>query len=507
MSMDPNTEQMMADLLEYKKLVGMLEGNLEQKQNEIKALNDELKAIKLELEKMQKENNELNSKIIKSYHDINSLEDKHSAELENQKRDTDRMKEAYEEQLRKLSSYNPEEDKKRIEDRINSEYKVKLQQKDAQISDLESVINECKKNYEILKTEYQLYKTDAAKEISKNNEFHQKELAQMANKFELQSMQKNMDFDKETFKEIKNELDNSRKSIETLQNEIENLRREKEEISLKKNELEIAALKREDEDRFNNKLLSGENERLKSQIQSMQLGTETLNKNVNEKDENLNKLTEEKLELVNLLRERENDFSALQNDLTNLKNQFDKHEFEKARLAEKFEEEKKNSMIQNRTKEENYQRSIEQLEDDLKDAKKKFSDFYNKTKTDLQTTERDLALSNEENHNLRMQNTDLREYLEKLQKNYEELDDAYIRNSRELEDYKKQTNDLEQCYRNLQKKKYEMDKESRFKKKYEYYKEQCLKANQRHEIALSFLDSDLKQKIYDAWIQNDLAAE
>lgn len=504
---DSNSQQMFEELTQYKKLSSKLEIMLEEKQNEIKMLHKINQDLKEANEAIQKDCDDLNTKLLISYNDIKALEEKHDEEIETLKNDAKKKREVYEEQILKLSSNNPEETKRRITNQIEAKYKITLDHKDMEIEELRKEINQCKKELELLQSEYQTYKSNVTMELNLQKDAHQNELAQMLNKIEYQNIKDTSKFDKETFKEIRTELDNQRKINQTLTLELDNMKKEKENITLEKHELKMNLLKHTDESTYKSKEIIAENERLNIQLNALQNEKDQLSQTLNEKDEYINNITEEKLQYISLCNQKENDIASLELDLANLKNQFDKYLLETGYKLNKYEDEKTFTDNTYKQNEEKYKKTIEDLTEELNQTNNKLSDLNDKYKLDLQAIQKDLELEKEEKINLKSINTNLKDSLDNIQKNYKDLNDNFIVVTKDLNEYKEHNKDLEIGFRKLENKKNNYESDLKYKKKYLYYKTQCQKANKRHELALGLLDSELRQQIYDEWTKYDLIVD
>ena len=178
-------------------------------------------------------------KLIKSYTERNLLEKKYEAALEQERANLSKQSEIYKDKILKLSSYDPQNMKTKIENEIDLKYRHILNQKQLELDNLTQTVSDIKRNYDLLQTEYETFKSDALKEQSAQRALHQNEISDLLHKIEIQNEKVINNIDKETFRELKNELDASRKHVSDLTNELDVLRNEKEKITIERNELKL----------------------------------------------------------------------------------------------------------------------------------------------------------------------------------------------------------------------------------------------------------------------------
>ena len=249
------------EILEYKQKISNLENIIQQKEIEIsssKRLNEDLKKMN---ETLRKQINEENSKLIELRNELENKEKIYENEISRIKSENYKKEEIYKEQISKLSAYNPEGQRNKIQNEIEIKYKQLLLQKDNDLDDQQNTINELKRKYELLNSEHENFKNDAMRELNTLKEVHKNETNNLLNKFQIQNEKSSSNVDKDIFKEMKNELDQTRHEIKELNAEIEKLRKEKESLVIEKNELNMINLNNVDKEKFMNQMLTAENEK------------------------------------------------------------------------------------------------------------------------------------------------------------------------------------------------------------------------------------------------------
>ena len=113
--MEDNTSPTYDELFEYKKLTAKLEDALEQKDTELTSMSNLYNELKSLNERARRECDDLNAKLIKSYTERNLLEKKYEAALEQERANLSKQSEIYKDKILKLSSYDPQNMKTKIE--------------------------------------------------------------------------------------------------------------------------------------------------------------------------------------------------------------------------------------------------------------------------------------------------------------------------------------------------------------------------------------------------------
>ena len=160
------------EILEYKKSISKLENTIQQKEIELTSSKKLCEDLKKMNEILRKQNNEENSKIIELRNELENKEKYYYNEISRIKLENERKEQIYKDQISKLSSYNPEGQKNKIQNEIEMKYKQILNQKDNELDEQLNNINDIKKKYELLTTEYENFKkNEAFRELNtqKNN--------------------------------------------------------------------------------------------------------------------------------------------------------------------------------------------------------------------------------------------------------------------------------------------------------------------------------------------------
>ena len=418
--MEPQIQnQTLDDVLEHKKLIAKLEDELEKKEYELSSVMKIYQDLKTVYEKTRKECTDLNTKLITSYNDKNTLEQKYENEISRLKSNYDKQKEIYEQQILKLSSYDPESLKNKVQNETEVKFKQIIAQKDMEIDDLNNTLNDIKRRNELIIAEYETFKNDAIKELNTQREIHQNEVKDLMHKIEIQNDKVSNNIDKDTFREIKNELDAARKHVNELTNEIDNLRRDKEQLTIERNELKMNSMKEVDKERFNNKFLTTENERNSALLIQAKKELDISRMQLNEKTNEIKDLIKDKMDLVKQLHENENEFQNFKTEIITLRNRLESHEKEMTENLKQTHEEHKITLFKEKTDKENYQKQIEDLTNELKDVKINFKNYHESSSNEMKNLERDYYMLQEEKRMLLQQKTDLQNDLNNLHNDYE----------------------------------------------------------------------------------------
>ena len=241
-----NIIQRFENEFEYMKAIKLLENKLvlsEQNANSTTKLYNDLKAIN---EKTRKECENLNNKLVGLHNEISVLDKKHEDEIEILKKDFERKKEVYEKKILKLSEFNPENLRYKVENEVSEKFKESLLIKESQIKQLVLENKELKFNLELLKSEYETYKIDIGKEIICEKELHQNEINNLMAQFQLKNFGKakrSDSTDKDLLLQMKNELERNRHKINELNSQYEAIRAEKDALTVERNELRLQSMK------------------------------------------------------------------------------------------------------------------------------------------------------------------------------------------------------------------------------------------------------------------------
>lgn len=489
------------EINEYKKANNQLEELLEKKQEEYDILlkfYEDLKGIN---EMNQKELSSLNDKLLISYDNIKETEEKYEKEKEELEEKLIQQKKAYQEQILKLSIYDPEIIKKKVESELNIKFKKTLDQKDAQIAELQENIIEAQKKYDLLFNEYQVYKSDALKELNTNKQIHEAEVEELMQKLEIHKNKEignTINIENETFIGLNKQVQEHKQKAESLNNEILILRKEKENLIAEKNELKINNIKNIDADKFKLKSLESENKRMECNINTLKSELDNIKKNLeNQKNENT-KITQQNIELINNLHEQEKNYNRYKSEVLVLRKHINNKHIEDEKKVENEHKEHKLYLFKQREAEESYQKYINNLEADLREEKVKYSHLLQNTKDELNDAKRELEYEKEEAINLKNRFDIIRDSLAKLQKDYDSLQISFQCKSEEVDDYKNKIKDLTiQCQKAKNYNFNEYFSIDEIKKKYQFYKKECIKANERYKVIFSLLTEQQQNQVND----------
>ena len=446
------------EILEYKKAISKLETQLQQKEIELSSrikIYDDLKQLCTSL---RKQVNEENAKIISLRNELQNKEKNYENQLASMKTDFDKKEELYQEKITKLSAYNPEGQRNKIKNEIEVKYQQILVQKDHELEELQNTITDLKRKYELLSAEYETFKNDALREINTQREVHKNEMGNLLNKIQIQNDKTGLNFDKDLFREIKNELDQSRHQINELTSEVEKLRREKESLTIEKNEIKLNIMKDSDKEKFNNKMLYTENERNKSLIENMKLELQSNKNSMNRKDSQIKDLMNEKLNLIKQLHDNEAEFQDLKTEVITLRNLIEARDREMKNNIEYNERERKENLFREKADKENYQKQIEDLSTQLKDVKINYKNFYEQSTNELHSAQRDYHAINEEKKMLNKRINEIMQELETLRGDYENK-------VRAVSNYQKEYENIESKYRDICRKDIELNNSLKEKNK------------------------------------------
>ena len=439
------------ELFEYKKLNAKLEDALEQKDSELTSMTKLYQELKSLNERSRRECDDLNAKLIKSYTERNLLEKKYEAALEQERANLTKQSEIYKDKILKLSSYDPQNMKTKIENEIELKYRHILNQKQLELDSLTQTVSEIKRNYDLLQTEYETFKSDALKEHTAQRALHQNEISDLLHKIEIQNEKVINNIDKETFRELKNELDASRKHVNDLTNELDVLRNEKEKIIIERNELKLTNISEIDKEKFNNKYLQSENEKQSAMVLQLQNENDLLKQKLNDKSIQLNDLIRDKTDLIKQLHEYENDFQMFKSEIIALRSKLENQDRELADNLEQTHNEHKERLYKEIADKENYQQQIQTLNNELKDVRVSFKNYHEEKDKEMKNLERDYVILQEEKRIMLQQHEKLVNDVKTLQSNYEvKADQAY--------QYEREYLNIQTQYRNMTEQMKELNK-------------------------------------------------
>ena len=165
--MNINEEEHFDDLIQYKRLIYKLEDEIKKKSSEnafITQLNQKLNFL---CQNVQNECEDLNKKLLSQYSEIKKLSKKHQEEIKNINWNFDKQRQIYEEKIKKLSAYNPLNQKMILETEIEKRFEERTKTKDTEIEILNNKINYLEKENKELKSEIEELKINNKKQLKK----------------------------------------------------------------------------------------------------------------------------------------------------------------------------------------------------------------------------------------------------------------------------------------------------------------------------------------------------
>ena len=157
--------------------------------------------------------------------------------------------------------------------------------------------------------------------------------------------------------------------LNELTNECDKLRHEKELLTIEKNDVKLELLKIRDSQNFSMKKLETDNERLVNLFENLKNENLILNNTINGKDAKIKDLLNEKLNLSNKINSYELEFQNYTAEIQTLRKELMDHDEEMNRNFLETDKEKKELIFTNKKDKENYQKQIEELIMQLKEAK------------------------------------------------------------------------------------------------------------------------------------------
>ena len=289
---DADDDEELNNLIEYKKLVFKLEDELKKKDTEnslLIKLNEDLKSL---CNNIQNESEELNKKLLSQYSEIKLMNKKHQEEIKNINLNFEKQKQIYEDKIKKLSAYNPLNQKEKIEKEIEMRYDEKIKIKDNQIEILNNQINRIQNENKTLKLEIDEIKLNNKKIKLINDENNN-----VVNKIKIDNPvneeEKNNNYS--IIKELQEIINNKDEKINHLRDELNKMQNEKndyEKVISKKYFFNINELK---DLQNQNALLEDELNKKQNELKA-----------ICEKLMHLQKLVDEQCETINILKQEKN---------------------------------------------------------------------------------------------------------------------------------------------------------------------------------------------------------
>lgn len=451
MSFDPSNvekaysyQQYLEENIELKKIISKLENFLSKERSEKISLQKIHEDFKLIHDKTRKELSDLNMKLTQHYNERLTQERKFEQELQRQKTFFDKQKEAYEQQLLKLSAYDEENFKNKIIFDCEESFKERLYSKDKEIESLNETLNENTKKHELLITEYETMKNEFQKEIDLLKDSHKNEVRELLFKLQLVSEKSESSIDKEAFREIKNENDLIRKQNNEFMAEISALRREKELSVMEKNDTRLSLIKELDAERLKNKILEADNDRYNHVIKNLEYEVTYIKNKLDEKNEELKQLIEEKFSYAKQLKEKDLNFEQFKAEIKVLRQKMDERDKEINDTLYINSEKEKQQYLQEKEDKESLMKQIESLSFELKENQIEFKNFYEKANDEIHSYKRDFYIVSEEKKTLTEKVNELQQELEYIREDYDKKNNSNGYLEKELMSLQEKYRDLSQ---------------------------------------------------------------
>ena len=394
---------------ELRKALNKLENELHKKSNELTAMTDLYKDLKQLNEKIKKENDDLNNKLITVRSDMNKMEEKYQNEIDTIKSDNYIKIEKYESEITKLSQNDPQSMRKRIERDLENKFKQQLLTKDKEIEQLSKELNQFKKEKEILMLEYETYKSDSKSDLDNIKKIFQTQINSLLEKIRMTDNLDKFDNPSNDNTQLKNELDSSRRQISDLNNEIDKLRHEKELLTIEKTDYQLNLMKMQDSQNFNQKKLQADLNKAYGDLENMQNECKRLNDNLISKQIEINDLLKDRENLKNIINNHETEFIETRGMIQSFKNVIKMKEEEKNNYLKEKELNFNEMIIKERKEKEEYENQIKDLNDKLAEAK---SDNMIKKENEIKQLKEELN----KYKNQKMPDNDLYGELEEMKK-------------------------------------------------------------------------------------------
>ena len=394
---------------ELRKALNKLENELHKKSNELTAMTDLYKDLKQLNEKIRKENDDLNNKLITVRNDMNKMEAKYQNEIDAIKSDNYIKIEKYESEITKLSQNDPQSIRKRIERDIENKFKQELITKDKEIEQLSKELNQLKQDKELLILEYETYKNDSKSDLDNIKKLFQTQINSLLEKIRMTDNLDKFDNQSNDNTQLKNELDSTRRQISDLNNEIDKLRHEKELLTIEKTDCQLNLMKMQDSQNFNKKKLEADLNKAYRDLENMENEYKRLNDNLINKQLEINDILKDRENLKNILNNRETEDIETRGMIQSFKNIVKMKEEEKNNYLKEKEMNFNEMIIKERKEKEKYENQIKDLNDKLAEAK---SDNMIKKENEIKQLKEELN----KYKNQKMDDNDLYEELEEMKK-------------------------------------------------------------------------------------------
>lgn len=321
-------------------------------------------------------------------------------------------------------------------------YKHIISNKEREIDNLQNEVFELKKKNELISVEYETFKNEAMREIETIKESHKGEIRDMQYRIQLLNEKCESNVDKESYKNLRQEVDAYRRQFNDLQNEISNLRRDKDSILMERNEIKLQLMKELDQEKLKSKTIQNESERNSQVIRNLENESQLLKQKLETKSDEVNDLMQEKVSFLKELRNKENEYECFKAEIRVLRQKVEERDVEVDDNLKLSHEKEKQRFLQEKTEKEEYQKKIEELSNSLRDVQINFKNYHEKTNEELHCAKRDFYIIQEEKRMLIKRITELQNDLEYIRDDYE-------KKCKSICYYEREYNSLDDKYREL----------------------------------------------------------
>lgn len=270
----------------------------------------------------------------------------------------------------------------------------------------------------------------------------------------LLSEQKAFSLDKEIKTNLEQEIEMLNKQNADLVNELDSLRKDKEELIIEKNELKMISNKDIDQERFHNKILIAENERLINQSFKLQEDVDDLKKANAMLEIDNQRLKEDKISYETMLNDQSEEYALFKEEMIQLRNQLEIRDKEIDITLNATHEKTQMQLMQEISQSEHYQTQNDDLKLKLNRVKIEYKNYYEYHSKELHEAKRDYLITNEEKNALSKINAILQEKLDAIVVDYDRLATLVAK-------YEKDYSDLQEKYRALSEKEFNFNNESK----------------------------------------------
>ena len=190
------------------------------------------------------------------------------------------------------------------------------------------LIFEWKRKFELINSEYETFKNDAIREIDMIKDSHKSEVREFLYKIQLLNEKGDSNVDKESYRNIRSELDSYRKNFNELQAEISNLRKDKEALLIERNEIKLNLLKELDQEKLKLKMAQNDVDRTSSFTKNLENEIQSSKLKNDETAEEIKDLMNEKYSLSKEIRQKESDFENFKSEIRLLRQKVEERDKE-----------------------------------------------------------------------------------------------------------------------------------------------------------------------------------